>query len=182
MNIFSWQNLHILYLLKLRDTGDMSPRYIWSNNVYRRVFSHCVFASFLFQHFMEYEMPGPAREFFSLYTTLILYRHSASILDRVCVIFSFFLFSFNVYLCVYKLAVVLCVMNYSKQQHQQQKKQVFDPLFFIHCLWALYIYTHRITQKEEKRKKDIPRLTLPLRAWTDSGMTRFLLSFHLLGL
>lgn len=111
-------------------------------------------------------MPGPAREFFSLYTTLILYRHSASILDRVCVIFSFFLFSFNVYLCVYKLAVVLCVMNYSKQQHQQQKKQVFDPLFlyiaFGLCIYILY--THRITQKEEKRKKYIPRLTLPLRA------------------
>ena len=70
-------------------------------------------------------MPGPAREFFSLYTLIAIQTLCVYILDRVCVIFSFFLFSFNVYLCVYKLAVVLCVMNYSKQQQTTTKKASF---------------------------------------------------------
>jgi hypothetical protein len=119
-------------------------------------FSHCVFASFFFLLLLTISSVVNVCPAVPLFFLSFILSTCSIMLDRF----------HSMCLCVYKLAVVLCVMNYSKQQQQQKEKhfsRVFDPVFFSFFLWAISLTVDTSS----------PASTIPLRAWTDSGMTRF---------
>jgi hypothetical protein len=111
-------------------------------------FSHCVFASFFFLLLLTISSVVNVCPAVPLFFLSFILSTCSIMLDRF----------HSMCLCVYKLAVVLCVMNYSKQQQQQQKNIFYEfltPFFFFPSSFGLY-HSPAYTSS--------PASTIPLRA------------------